>query len=75
MSTTAATGFEAVVNKTADRPASAQTARTLMAHACWEEKVVFEWLQDNLTETELRELVAQSASFRIANYMPLGARQ
>ena len=66
------TGFDAVVRKTADRQAAAQTARTLMAHARWEEEVVFEWLQDNLSEDDLQALLAQSKAFRIAEGMPVG---
>lgn len=64
-------GFEAVVRKAADREAAKQTAQTLMAHARWEEEVVFEWLQSNLTETELKELLAKSKSFRTAQGMPI----
>lgn len=65
-------GFDAVVRKTADREASAQTARALMVHARWEEEVVFEWLQENLSEAELEELLAKSKSFRTAQGMPVG---
>lgn len=65
-------GFAAVVNKTADRNSAAQTARTLMAHARWEDDVVFEWLQNNLSESELQALLAMSKSFRTAQGMPLG---
>ena len=65
-------GFAAVVNKTADRNAAVQTARALMAHARWEDDVVFEWLQNNLSESELQALLAMSKSFRTAQGMPLG---
>lgn len=65
-------GFEAVVGKTASRAAAKETAKALMAHARWEEEIVFEWLQDHLSETELQELVAKSQSFRSARGMPVG---
>lgn len=65
-------GFAAVAAKTANRSAAAETARSLMVHARWEEEVVFEWLQDNLTEAELQGLLTKSQSFRAAQGMPVG---
>lgn len=65
-------GFDAVVRKTAGREAAKETAIALMAHARWEEEVVFEWLQDHLSEAELQGLLAKSKSFRTAQGMPVG---
>lgn len=51
---------------------AAQAARALMAHARWEEDVVFEWLQANLAEEKLQELLDKSARFRTAQGLPVG---
>ena len=50
---------------------AAATARSLTAHARWEEEVVFEWLQDHLTPAALAELLARSQGFRRANGLPV----
>jgi hypothetical protein len=46
-------------------------AKGLTAHARWEEDVVFQWLQDNLAEGELEELLLKSQGFRRANGLPV----
>ena len=64
--------FDAIVGKTATPVRAAEAARFLVAHARWEEDVVFEWLQDNLTDAQLQELAARSRSYRTANGLPVG---
>ena len=51
---------------------AAGVAEGLRAHARWEEDVVFPWLQDNLSEAQLQDLLARSRSFRGANALPIG---
>jgi hypothetical protein len=65
-------GFHAVGQQAATRAEAADTARALMAHARWEEDVVFEWLQDNLADDELAELGRRSRDYRQANGLPVG---
>jgi hypothetical protein len=55
----------------AQKEAGAATAKGLAAHARWEEDVVFPWLQDNLSEPELQELLRRSQGFRAANGLPV----
>lgn len=64
--------FDAIGAKRATPERTAQAARSLMAHARWEEDVVFEWLQDNLTDAQLEDLAARSRSYRGANGLPVG---
>ena len=62
-------GFEALGKARPEEAAA--TARGLMAHARWEEETVFEWLQGNLSEGELADLLLRSRSFRSANGLPV----
>lgn len=50
---------------------AAAAARSLTAHARWEEDTLFEWLQAALSETELQDILARSRSFRQANGLPV----
>lgn len=50
---------------------AAATAKALTAHARWEEDVVFQWLQDNLSESDLQQLLRKSQQFRAANGLPV----
>ena len=63
-------GFEALHSATRD--GAAATARSLMAHARWEEDTVFQWLQDHLTPAELEEMLRRSQAFRRENGLPVG---
>lgn len=64
--------LEAVAVGTASPPQTTDAARRLMAHARWEEDTVFEWLQANLDEAALADLLARGRSFRQANGLPVG---
>lgn len=66
------TEFAAIVAKTSTPERAAQAARDLMAHARWEEDVVFEWLQDHLSEADLQDLLGKGQSFRRQNGLPVG---
>lgn len=50
---------------------AAEAAKSLTAHARWEEETVFEWLQDHLSPQALQELLARSQAFREANGLPV----
>lgn len=64
--------LEAVAAGTAEPQQAAEAARRLMAHARWEEDTVFEWLQDNLDEMALTDLLERGRSFRQDNGLPVG---
>jgi hemerythrin-like domain-containing protein len=63
-------GLEALGGATRDQAAA--TARSLMAHARWEEEAVFGWLQEHLSDGELADRLARSRHFRAANGLPVG---
>jgi hypothetical protein len=64
--------LEAVATGAASPQQAAEAARGLMAHARWEEDTVFEWLQDNLDEAALADLLQRGRSFRQDNGLPVG---
>lgn len=55
----------------AEREEAKATGQGLTTHARWEEDVVFQWLQQTLSEAELQDLLRKSQGFRAANGLPV----